>query len=65
LLYTVNAGIVATNNHCAGIGAATTNMFRFMRALAPVEWAVQYEIEYPLKLEFPEKMVSERPNESR
>jgi uncharacterized protein YecE (DUF72 family) len=37
----VKAGIVAANNHYAGFGAATANMFRVMRGLEPVEWGMQ------------------------
>lgn len=42
----VKIGIVAANNHYAGFGAATANMFRVMRGLGSVEWGVQKEIKY-------------------
>lgn len=53
----VKLGIVAANNHYAGFGAATANMFRVMRGLAPVEWGMQKELDYPVGTEliFPEK----------
>ena len=41
----VKVGIVAANNHYAGFGAATANMFRTMRELPPVEWGIQKELE--------------------
>jgi len=47
----VNAGIVAANNHYAGFGAATANMFRVMRGLRPVEWGMQKELENIAELE--------------
>jgi hypothetical protein len=53
----VKAGIVAANNHYAGFGAATANMFRVMSRLAPVEWGMQKEIDYSVatELNIPEK----------
>jgi uncharacterized protein YecE (DUF72 family) len=51
----VNLGIVAANNQYAGFGAATANMFRIMRGLAPVEWSMQKDIDYATELQFPEK----------
>ena len=42
----VKIGIVAANNHYAGFGAATANMFRVMRGLNSVEWGVRKEIDY-------------------
>jgi len=60
---TVKAGIVAANNHYAGFGAATANMFRVMRGLSPVECGVQKEIDYPSELQFPEKTGYRKPNQ--
>jgi uncharacterized protein YecE (DUF72 family) len=53
----VKVGIVAANNHYAGFGAATANMFRVMSGLAPVEWGTQKELDYSVatELQFPEK----------
>ena len=42
----VKIGIVAANNHYAGFGAATANMFRVMKGLNSVEWGVRKEIDY-------------------
>ena len=42
----VKVGIVAANNHYAGFGAATANMFRVMSGLPSVQWGVQKEIDY-------------------
>jgi uncharacterized protein YecE (DUF72 family) len=42
----VKAGIVAANNHYAGFGAATANMFRVMNDLPSAEWGMQKEIDY-------------------
>jgi uncharacterized protein YecE (DUF72 family) len=42
----VRAGIVAANNHYAGFGAATANMFRMMNYLPSAEWGMQKEIGY-------------------
>lgn len=39
-------GIVAANNHYAGFGAATANMFRVITGLNSVEWGVRKEIDY-------------------
>jgi len=50
----VRMGIVAANNHYAGFGAATANMFRVMRGQASVEWGIQKEIDYN-QLEFSQK----------
>jgi uncharacterized protein YecE (DUF72 family) len=53
----VKTGIVAANNHYAGFGAATANMFRVMSGIAPVEWGIQKELDYSVATEskFPEK----------
>jgi uncharacterized protein YecE (DUF72 family) len=53
----VKVGIVAANNHYAGFGAATANMFRVMSGLAPVEWGTQKELDYSVatELQFPEE----------
>jgi len=54
----VKAGIVAANNHYAGFGAATANMFRVMRGLEPIEWGMQKEIAYDTELQFPDDQAS-------
>ena len=41
----VKVGIVTANNHYAGFGASTANMFRVMSGLPPVEWGTQKELE--------------------
>lgn len=53
----VKVGIVAANNHYAGFGAATANMFGVMSGLAPVEWGMQKELDYSVanELKFAEK----------
>ncbi len=56
----VRAGIVAANNHYAGFGAATANMFRVMRGLPSVEWGMQKEIENITELQFPDEQASYR-----
>ena len=56
----VRAGIVAANNHYAGFGAATANMFRVMRGLPSVEWGMQKEIENIIELQFPDEQASYR-----
>ncbi|HZO11486.1 MAG TPA: DUF72 domain-containing protein, partial [Nitrososphaeraceae archaeon] len=47
----VKTAIVAANNHYAGFGAATANMFRVMSGLAPVEWGMQKELDYSVATE--------------
>lgn len=42
----VKTGILAANNHYAGFGAATANMFRVMNDLPSTEWGMQKEIDY-------------------
>jgi uncharacterized protein YecE (DUF72 family) len=49
----VKTGIVAANNHYAGFGAATANMFRVMRGLESTEWGMEKEIAYDSQLQFP------------
>jgi uncharacterized protein YecE (DUF72 family) len=56
----VKTGIVAANNHYAGFGAATANMFRLMRGLPSVEWGMQKEIENITELQFPDEQPSYR-----
>jgi uncharacterized protein YecE (DUF72 family) len=56
----VKTGIVAANNHYAGFGAATANMFRLMRGLPSVEWGMQKEIENISELQFPDEQPSYR-----
>jgi uncharacterized protein YecE (DUF72 family) len=56
----VKAGIVAANNHYAGFGAATANMFRVMRGLTPVEWGTQKELQYNPEFERSEGLTSNR-----
>ncbi len=53
----VNVGIVAANNHYAGFGAATANMFRVMIGLSSVEWGMQKEVAYDIESEFPDEQV--------
>jgi len=48
----VKAGIVAANNHYAGFGAATANMFRMMNDLPSAEWGTQKEIKNITELQF-------------
>lgn len=40
----LKVGIVAANNHYAGFGAATANMFRAMSNMSPVEWGMNKNI---------------------
>ena len=40
----LKVGIVAANNHYAGFGAATANMFRVMSNMSPVEWGMHKNI---------------------
>lgn len=47
----VKIGIVAANNHYAGFGAATANMFRMMNNLPSVEWGISKDIDYRTALE--------------
>jgi uncharacterized protein YecE (DUF72 family) len=47
----VKIGIVAANNHYAGFGAATANMFRVMNKLPSVEWGISKDIDYSTELE--------------
>jgi uncharacterized protein YecE (DUF72 family) len=47
----VKIGIVAANNHYAGFGAATANMFRMMNNLPSVEWGISKDIDYRTELE--------------
>ena len=42
----VKTGILAANNHYAGFGAATANMFRVMNDLPSTEWGMQKKIDY-------------------
>jgi uncharacterized protein YecE (DUF72 family) len=46
----VKVGIVAANNHYAGFGAATANMFRVMNNLPSVEWGMEKDIDYNMEL---------------
>jgi uncharacterized protein YecE (DUF72 family) len=47
----VKIGIVAANNHYAGFGAATANMFRVMNNLPSAEWGKSKDIDYRTELE--------------
>lgn len=47
----VKIGILAANNHYAGFGAATANMFRVMNNLPSVEWGISKDIDYRTELE--------------
>lgn len=40
----LKVGIVAANNHYAGFGAATANMFRVLSNMSPVEWGMNKDI---------------------
>ena len=40
----LKVGIVAANNHYAGFGAATANMFRVMSNMSSVEWGMNKDI---------------------
>jgi uncharacterized protein YecE (DUF72 family) len=40
----LKVGIVAANNHYAGFGAATANVFRVMSNMSPVEWGMNKNI---------------------
>lgn len=46
----VKVGIVAANNHYAGFGAATANMFRVMNDLPSVEWGIHKALDYEIEL---------------
>ena len=48
----VKMGMVAANNHYAGFGPSTSNAFREMLGLNPVEWDIDMEL--PTKVEFEE-----------
>lgn len=51
----VKIGIVAANNHYAGFGAATANMFRVMSNLPSVEWGINRDIDYSTELEISDR----------
>lgn len=46
----VKVGIVAANNHYAGFGAATANMFRMMNELPSVKWGIDKGLDYKIEL---------------
>lgn len=46
----VKVGIVAANNHYAGFGATTANMFRVMNNLPSIEWGMDKDIDYNVEL---------------
>ena len=56
----VKIGIVAANNHYAGFGAATANMFRLMRGLPSVQWGVKKQIDNVSNLQFPDEQSTYR-----
>lgn len=56
----VNLGILAANNHYAGFGAATANMFRVMNNLPSVEWGISKDIEYSTELELSDRKTGYR-----
>ena len=56
----VKMGIVAANNHYAGFGAATANMFRLMRGLPSVEWGTRKQIENVSEYQFPDEQSTYR-----
>lgn len=47
----VKVGLVAANNHYAGFGPETTNMFREMLGLNRVKWGEEKEIPTKIELE--------------
>jgi uncharacterized protein YecE (DUF72 family) len=51
----VKIGILAANNHYAGFGAATANMFRVMSNLPSVEWGINRDIDYSTELEISDR----------
>ncbi len=51
----VKIGILAANNHYAGFGAATANMFRVMNNLPSVEWGINRDIDYSTELEISDR----------
>ena len=51
----VKNGILAANNHYAGFGAATANMFRVMNSLPPVEWGISKDIDYSTESELSDR----------
>lgn len=51
----VKNGILAANNHYAGFGAATANMFRMMNNLPPVEWGISKDLDYNTELELSDR----------
>lgn len=56
----VKMGIVAANNHYAGFGAATANMFRLMRGLPSVEWRTRKQIDNVSEYQFPDEQPTYR-----
>lgn len=56
----VKIGILAANNHYAGFGAATANMFRVMNKLPSVEWGISKDIEYSTELELSDRKTGYR-----
>lgn len=46
----VKVGIVAANNHYAGFGVATANMFRVMNELPSVKWGIDKGLDYKIEL---------------
>lgn len=46
----VKVVIVSANNHYAGFGAATANMFRVMNDLPSVEWGIHKALDYEIEL---------------
>jgi hypothetical protein len=47
----VRNAMVAANNHYAGFGPETTNMFREMRGLKRVEWGIDKDISRKVEFE--------------
>jgi hypothetical protein len=47
----LKTGIVGANNHYAGFGAATGNMFRVMSNMSPIEWCMNKDIAIDYKTE--------------
>jgi uncharacterized protein YecE (DUF72 family) len=51
----VKNGILAANNHYAGFGAATANMFRMMNNLPSVKWGISKDLDYNTELELSDR----------
>ena len=61
----VKIGIVAANNHYAGFGAATANMFRVMSGLPSTGWGMQKEIAYDNDFQLSDQQTSYHENKQK